>query len=131
LIQGYWEGEERVDYQIVEKNNNKYIRLNPVGNLIQTESDGLELISLCSEYGTNLLLIPAERLSDEFFRLSTGLAGAIVQKFVQYGVKAAIVLDQDSITGRFRDFLAESNRGNLFRAYAGFEEAETWLLGGS
>ncbi len=117
-----------MNYQVVEKNNNKYIRLNGEGSLIQTESDGLELLSLCSEYETNLLLIPAERLSDEFFRLSTGLAGAILQKFAQYGVKAAVVLDQDNIKGRFRDFLAESNRGGIFRAYASFDEAELWLL---
>jgi hypothetical protein len=117
-----------MNYQVVEKNNNKYIRLNHKGNPIQTENDGLELLSLCAENETNLLLIPAERLSDDFFRLSTGVAGTILQKFVQYGVRAVVVLDNDSIVGSFRDFLAESNRGGMFRAYASFDEAELWLL---
>jgi hypothetical protein len=120
-----------MNYQVVEKNNNKYIRLNREGNPIRSENDGLELLSLCAENETNLLLIPAERLSDDFFRLSTGIAGAILQKFVQYGVRSVVVLDNDSIAGRFRDFLAESNRGGMFRAYASFDEAELWLLSGT
>lgn len=119
-----------MDYQVIEKNSNKYIRLNRAGDLIRAEKDGLELLSLCAENETNLLLIPAERLSDDFFRLSTGIAGAILQKFAQYGVKAAVVLDHDSVTGRFREFLTESNRGGMFRAYPGLDEAEHWLLNG-
>lgn len=120
-----------MNYQVVEKNSNKYIRLHREGNLIQTESDGLELLSLCSEYETNLLLIPDSRLADEFFSLSTGLAGAILQKFAQYGVQAAIVLDASRIKGKFKDLLIESNQGAMFRAYASFDEAEHWLLNGA
>jgi len=118
-----------MNYRVVDKYNRKYIRLNPDGCHLRTETDALELLSACAENGTNLLLIPGERLSDDFFRLSTGIAGAILQKFATYGVKAAIVLDINSSKGRFREFLVESSRGNLFRAYAGFDEAETWLLG--
>lgn len=115
-------------YQIVEKNNQKYIKLNHAGNLIQTERDALELLSVCTEHETNLLLIPEESLSDEFLCLSTGIAGAVLQKFAQYGIQAAAVLDKSRTKGRFREFLTESNRGNAFRAYESFQEAESWLL---
>lgn len=117
-----------MSYQVVEKNKIKYIRLNDTGNLICTESDASELLSVCMENETNLLLIPGERLPDEFFHLGTGIAGAILQKFVMYGVKCAVVLDKDFENGRFRDLLIESNRGNSFRMYSSIDEAEFWLL---
>lgn len=117
-----------MNYQVVEKYKKKYIRLDPTGHLIRAEADAMELLSACAEHGTNLLLIPGERLSDEFFQLSTGIAGSILQKFVLYGIKCAVVLDSDTGKGRFRELMFESNRGNAFRSYAGIGEAEAWLL---
>jgi len=117
-----------MDYRVIGKSGRNYIRLNPTGHLIMMESDALELLSACAENSTNLLLIPGERLSDEFFRLGTGLAGSILQKFALYGIKFAVLLDQDAEQGRFREFLIESNRGNAFRSFSNVEEAESWLL---
>lgn len=119
---------EEMNYQLVAKNNRNYILLETVGKLIQTEQDGLELISICGENGVNRLLIHGERLSDDFLRLSTGVAGAILQKFTTYNVKVVIVLNKDSVKGKFKDFLSESNKGNMFRAYTNYDEAENWLL---
>ena len=117
-----------MSYQVIEKGKMKYIRLNHSGNLIRNEADALGLLSVCMENETNLLLIPGERLSDDFFQLSTGIAGAILQKFVLYGIKLAVVLDKDIGNGRFRELLIESNRGNSFRLYSSMVEAESWLL---
>lgn len=117
-----------MSYQVIEKDNMKYIQLSHSGNLICTEADALELLSACMENETNLLLIPGERFSDEFYQLSTGIAGAILQKFVLYGIKCAVVLDKDIRSGRFHDLLIESNRGNSFRLYPSMAEAESWLL---
>lgn len=117
-----------MSYQVIEKDKMKYIRLNHSGSLIRKEADALDLLSVCMENEANLLLIPGERLPDDFFRLSTGIAGAILQKFVLYGIKCAVVLDKDIGNGRFRDLLIESNRGNAFRLYSSIGEAESWLL---
>lgn len=119
---------KKMEYQVVEKNNQKYIRLGHTGALIQAERDALELLSICAEHGTNLLLIQGERLSDAFLQLRTGVAGAVLQKFVLYNIKAAAVLDENRIKGKFKDFVSESNRGNTFRVYGSFDEAEHWLL---
>lgn len=57
--------------------------------------------------------LPLE-LSDDFFRLKSGLAGEIVQKFVTYGLRLAVVGDISSYTNgskAFRDFVHESNKG--------------------
>ncbi len=122
------EEAKEMEYTIVEKNGQKYIKLDREGLLIQKEQDALTLLTLCMENGTNLLLIQGERLSDEFLRLKTGIAGAILQKFVQYNIKTVAVLDKDKARGKFKEFLAESNRGSMFRTYANFDEAEQWLL---
>ncbi|HEX5378295.1 MAG TPA: DUF4180 domain-containing protein [Phenylobacterium sp.] len=59
-------------------------------------------------------VLPAERLGDDFFVLSTRIAGEAIQKFVNYGVKLTIVGDISRHTAAsqaLRDFVYESNRG--------------------
>jgi hypothetical protein len=38
-----------MSYQIVEKNNRKYIKLNYTGSPIRSESDAMDLLSACGE----------------------------------------------------------------------------------
>lgn len=123
------EKEEKVmEYQIMQKDNQNYVSLGHTGALIQSERDALELLSICAENGTNLLLINGERLSDEFLHLKTGVAGAIMQKFALYNIKAAAVLDNSKIKGKFKEFISESNSGTIFRVYKNVNKAEHWLL---
>lgn len=121
--------EGNVTYKVIEKNNQKYLLLESIGRPIQSEQDGIELISICAQNGTNLLLIEGERLSDDFIRLRTGIAGAVLQKFATYNIKAVAVLGENRTKGKFKEFLSESNNGSMFRAYTNFSDAENWLLG--
>lgn len=58
------------------------------------------------------LILPREALNEDFFRLSTGLAGEALQKFVNYKMKVAIVGDFSPYTSKpLQDFIRESNRG--------------------
>jgi PadR family transcriptional regulator, regulatory protein AphA len=123
--------EENVTYKVIEKSNQKYLLLESIGRPIQSEQDGIELISICAQNGTNLLLIEEERLSDDFIRLRTGIAGAVLQKFATYNIKAVAVLGENRTKGKFKEFLSESNNGSMFRAYTNFSDAENWLLGRS
>ena len=60
----------------------------------------------------------------DFFILSTGLAGEILQKFVNYHVKAAIYGDYSHCTSKpRRDFIYESNKGKDFFFVPAKEEA--------
>lgn len=122
---------ENMTYQIIEKDDTIYILLNTTGKQIQTEQDGLDLVSICAQNDTHKLLIQGERLSDDFLQLSTGVAGAVLQKFFNYGIQAAVVLDESRTKGRFREFLTESQNGNMFRSYSNLEEAERWLISAS
>lgn len=117
----------KMEYTSVNKNGQVYIIV--TGGQIKTEEDGLSLVSACVEHGTNLLMIPAACLSEDFLRLSTRVAGLVLQKLRNYNIKAVAILDAESTSQRFREFLSESNRGQEFRIYDNFEDAETWLLG--
>ncbi len=66
-------------------------------------------------HAANFVVIPTDRLTPDFFQLRTGLAGEILQKFVNYGLRLAIIGDLSRFTSNstaLRDLIYESNRGN-------------------
>lgn len=93
--------------------------------LISTPQDAVELIAAARyETGCQALILPKEILSEDFFRLSTGLAGEVLQKFVNYGMRVALVGDFSQYTSKpLRDFIRESNRGNAVLFVRTEEEA--------
>ena len=69
------------------------------------------LMAAQGEAGTKNIAIDKKLIADVFFRLSTGLAGEILQKFTNYGVKCAIYGDFSHYTSKpLQDFIRESNR---------------------
>jgi hypothetical protein len=61
-----------------------------------------------------LVVVPMGRLRNDFFKLSSGMAGEMLQKFVTYGRRVAIVGDiarRVETNAALRDFVRESNRG--------------------
>lgn len=65
-----------------------------------------------SKTGCHKIALNKEAITGEFFILSSGLAGEILQKFVNYGIKFAIYGDYSKYTSKpLRDFIYESNKG--------------------
>ncbi len=65
-----------------------------------------------------------EAISEDFFQLSTRLAGDILQKFVTYGIKFAIIGDFSHYTSKaLKDFIYESNRGRCIFFASSEEDA--------
>lgn len=61
-----------------------------------------------------MILLPLERLAEDFFQLKTLLAGQIIQKCVIYHLRLVILGDIAPYMARsksFRDFVHEANRG--------------------
>ena len=57
------------------------------------------------------LAIEKEALAESFFDLRTGLAGEVLEKFVQYRVQVAIWGDYSGYASKaLKDFIRESNR---------------------
>jgi len=129
LFEGGPEEEIKMEYNVIETPQGRYVELVSSPAPIQAEQDALDLVALCGQHDTNRLMIRAEALSEEFFRLRTGVAGAVLQKFVNYSVRTAVLLpDTTAMRGKFRDMAAEAGRGSQFRIFANRQEAEGWLL---
>lgn len=97
--------------------------------LIETPSDALDLI-MNARYATDAqaLILDAEVFSPDFFKLSTGLAGEILQKCINYKMKLAILGDYSGASeGALHDFILESNQGRDFCFLQDEEEALDWL----
>ena len=76
-------------------------------------------------YGDNCtnIAINKEALCDEFFVLSTGVAGEILQKAVNYRMRLAIIGDFSEYTSKpLKDFMYECNNGGHVY-FVGDEEA--------
>lgn len=93
--------------------------------LISSSQTAMDLIAtVWYETGCEALILPKETVSEDFFKLSTGLAGDVLQKFVNYGMKVAIVGDFSHYTSKpLRDFIRESNRGKTVFFMGTEEEA--------
>ena len=73
-------------------------------------------------------MLHAENLSADFYDLSSGLAGAILLKFVNYRLKVAVVLTPQLVgQGKFHEMVIETNRGSDFRVFYERASAESWL----
>ena len=67
------------------------------------------------ETGADRIVIDKHAITEDFFILSTGLAGEVLQKFINYHVKAAIWGDYSRYTSKpLKDFIYESNKGKDF-----------------
>lgn len=70
------------------------------------------LMSAKYEAGTKNVVIDKRLITEDFFILSTGLAGEILQKYVNYGGRIAIWGDYSRYTSKpLKDFIYESNKG--------------------
>lgn len=92
---------------------------------ITTPQAALDLaMTVKYEAGAERLAIDKRVLGEDFFILSTGVAGEILQKFINYHVKAAIYGDYSRYTSKpLRDFIYESNNGKDFFFTASEAEA--------
>ena len=97
--------------------------------VIRSAQDALDLIASARyETGCGALILPKEALDEDFFRLPTGLAGEVLQKFVNYQMRLAVVGDFSRYTStNLLDFLGESNRGRSVCFVPTEAEALAWL----
>jgi hypothetical protein len=84
------------------------------GPKIACERDAADLVNEAVNEKARVIAVPVARLTEDFFTLSTRVAGDVVQKVVNYGLKLAIVGDisrQMKHSAPLRDWVRESNRG--------------------
>ena len=80
----------------------------------RTAKDATDIISAAWTHKAKLIVLPADWLGDDFFRLSTRIAGEVVQKLLDYGLRVVIVGDISERVAQseaLRDWVRECNRG--------------------
>lgn len=99
--------------RLVERHGVPVLVCDSHGAPLTTVQDALDLIGDAIQHA-EMVAVPADRLDDRFFALSTGLAGEIMQKFVNYQLRLVIVGDISrhvEASTALRALVDESNRG--------------------
>jgi hypothetical protein len=81
--------------------------------VISSGQDVLDLMGELFSDNCSTIILREKNLHPDFFRLQTGLAGDILQKFSNYNMKLAVIGDFSKYKSKnLIDFIRESNRGN-------------------
>jgi hypothetical protein len=94
-------------------------------NMVITEvQEALDLMGDSAFNGCNRIILTEKNLHPDFFRLHTGIAGEILQKFSTYDFKLAIIGDFTKYKSKnLQDFIRESNKGRRIFFVNSMEEA--------
>ena len=95
------------------------------GKLITGPQDALDLaMTVKYETSADCIAIDKKNIAEDFFILSSGMAGEILQKYINYHVKLAVWGDFSRYTSKpLHDFIYESNEGKDFFFVPTREEA--------
>ncbi|MFF4012053.1 DUF4180 domain-containing protein [Streptomyces sp. NPDC001717] len=102
------------------------------GEPLTGEREALDHIGNAGYQGAEWVVIPVGRFDESFFRLSTRVAGAIIQKFVQYRMGIVVLGDisrHTEASSALRDFVRECNRGTQTWFVADDDELRERLAG--
>ena len=73
--------------------------------------DAQDLLDIIGSYSIRTIILKKENIIPDFFDLKTKVAGEILQKASNYGLKIGIIGDFTSIKSKsLRDFIYESNK---------------------
>ena len=97
--------------------NDSIVYIKSEGILITDSQSALDLM-MTVKYETDCtrIVIDKEAIIEDFFKLSSGIAGEVMQKFINYHIKLAIVGDFSKYTSKpLQDFIYECSKGhNIF-----------------
>ena len=86
------------------------------------------MMANCNYQGATNIIIYRKNINDDFFDLSTGIAGDILQKFSNYNNRLVIVGDFSKVSSKsLRDFIYESNKMGRIGFQGSFGEALKYL----
>lgn len=117
--------------KIVETKSGKVAIVSSDTPIIADGQSALDfVVNIGYEHDCRNIAVNKAAVAEDFFRLSTGVAGEVVQKFVNYGYRVAIIGDfLGYISKPLRDFIYESNNGKHLYFVADEDEAVKKLGG--
>jgi len=115
---------------VLERATTPLLHVKEVESPLDGEAAVTSIIAAAWEHGTTWIVVGVGTLSDRFFDLRTGVAGAIVQRLVNYRLHLAILGDVEryrSASTAFAAFIMEANRGGQLWFVADLGELERRL----
>ena len=118
---------------VAEANGRKCVEGPPHRPLMATVEDVARVIEACFSARALSALLYARNLTPAFFDLSSGEAGAILQKLRNYRIRLAVVCPPGEVafSSRFGEMVAEERRGPHFRLVETRPAAWDWLTAAS
>ena len=109
----------------IEKNGIVCAVVNSDDPVITDVQSALDVLMTAKyDVGTKNIVISKRLIIEDFFILSSGLAGDILQKYINYGGRIAIYGDYSHYTSKsLHDFIYESNKGGDVFFVGTIEEA--------
>ncbi len=114
----------------LERNDSKMVvvRYDKEEPIIFDKDSALDFaMTIGDQYGTSNIILPKAAISDNFFDLSSQLAGEILQAYINYGIRLAIIGEFSEGSKALKDFIRESNKGSNFYFVPNLDDAISHL----
>lgn len=114
---------------VVDESGVKIVEGAPDELLMRRLDDAVLVVEACLSADTDAALLYPRNLTGAFFDLSSGEAGAILQKLRNYRVRLAVVCAPGAarFSTRFPEVVAEERRGRFFGVFDTRAQAVHWL----
>jgi len=114
---------------VAEEAGTRFVEGPPGLPLLRAIEDAVPLVEACFSNRASSALLYASNLTEKFFDLSSGEAGAILQKLRNYRIRLAVVCAPGSVkfSSRFGEMAAEESRTGYFQVFESAETARGWL----
>ena len=114
---------------VTEEAGVRFVEGLPDRKLMRGVEDAGLVVEACFSGGVDCALLYAHNLTERFFDLSSGEAGAILQKLRNYRIRVAVVCAPGEVcfSSRFNEMTTEESRGDCFRLFDSRQTAQEWL----
>lgn len=102
---------------MIVKGRNSNVAVITSDNILVTDAQSALDLAMSISYDTKIhnIVLPKACIAEDFFKLSTGLLGEVLQKYINYHFRLAVVGDFSGYTSKpLHDFINESNKGKNF-----------------
>ena len=100
---------------ISEVQGHRVLTVTPSEPALGSEQDALDLIGEAFGDEVAVVVVPADRVADDFFELRTRVAGDVVRKFAAYRIRLVVmgdIAERLAASESLRAFVHEINKGS-------------------
>ncbi|WP_437618613.1 DUF4180 domain-containing protein [Sorangium sp. So ce1151] len=118
-----------MELTMVDEGGVQFVEGAPGQGLMSSVRDVDRVIEACFSDRVGCALLYAANLTPAFFDLSSGEAGATLQKLRNYRIRLAVVCPPGGVdfSSRFGEVVAEERRGSDFGVFETREAAVAWI----